>query len=284
VFKRQTTGSVICASCRQLVGVNDAVCYNCGRRNPGLWGFAPALRSLGSDLGFVPFVIGTCIVLYVFTLLASGGNIGMNGLFGLFAPSWPAEFLFGASGAEPIFLYGRWWTVLSAGWLHGGIVHIIFNMLAVRQLAPPVAELYGPARMVIIYTVAGGAGFALSSFAFVFIPGLPFLQGSPRTLGASAAIFGLLGALVYYGRRGGSSHIGSQALSYTFSMAIFGFIMPGIDNYAHAGGFGGGYLAARLLDPLLPERVDHLLIALGCLAASLLAVAASVMHGLRFFR
>jgi rhomboid protease GluP len=284
VFKRQTTGSVICASCRQLVGVNDAVCYNCGRRNPGLWGFAPALRSLGSDLGFVPFVIGTCIVLYVFTLLASGGNIGMNGLFGLFAPSWPAEFLFGASGAEPIFLYGRWWTVLSAGWLHGGIVHIIFNMLAVRQLAPPVAELYGPARMVIIYTVAGVAGFALSSFAFVFIPGLPFLQGSPRTLGASAAIFGLLGALVYYGRRGGSSHIGSQALSYTFSMAIFGFIMPGIDNYAHAGGFGGGYLAARLLDPLLPERVDHLLIALGCLAASLLAVAASVMHGLRFFR
>jgi rhomboid protease GluP len=284
VFKRQRTGSVICASCRQLVGVNDAVCYNCGRRNPGLWGFAPALRSLGSDLGFVPFVIGTCIVLYVFTLLASGGNIGMNGLFGLFAPSWPAEFLFGASGAEPIFLYGRWWTVLSAGWLHGGIVHIIFNMLAVRQLAPPVAELYGPARMVIIYTVAGVAGFALSSFAFVFIPGLPFLQGSPRTLGASAAIFGLLGALVYYGRRGGSSHIGSQALSYTLSMAIFGFIMPGIDNYAHAGGFGGGYLAARLLDPLLPERVDHLLIALGCLAASLLAVAASVMHGLRFFR
>jgi hypothetical protein len=58
--------------------------------------------------------------------------------------------------------------------------------------------------------------------------------------------------------------------------------MPGIDNYAHAGGFGGGYLAGRLLDPLKPERIDHVLVAVGCLAASLLAVVVSVFHGLQF--
>jgi hypothetical protein len=49
MFKRQTTGSVVCASCGYLVGVRDETCYHCGRRNPGLWGFAPALRSLGND-------------------------------------------------------------------------------------------------------------------------------------------------------------------------------------------------------------------------------------------
>ena len=74
MFKRQTTGSVLCTSCGVLVGVNDDTCYNCGRRNPGLWGFAPALRSLGGDLGFVPFVIGTCVVIYGLTLLVLAGR------------------------------------------------------------------------------------------------------------------------------------------------------------------------------------------------------------------
>ncbi len=140
-----------------LVGVNDATCYNCGRRNPGLWGFGPVLRVLGRDLGFVPFVIGTCIVLYGLTLIFSRGMIGMGGPMSFMAPASPALFLFGASGALPVFGLGRWWTVLSAGWLHGGLLHILFNMMWVRQLAPATAELYGPGRMVIIYT-AGSIG------------------------------------------------------------------------------------------------------------------------------
>src|SRR6186997_2979922 len=72
VLKRQRTGSVICSSCGVLVGVDDDSCYNCGRRNPGLWGYAPALRSLGQDLGFVPFVTGLCIVAYALTLVYTG--------------------------------------------------------------------------------------------------------------------------------------------------------------------------------------------------------------------
>ena len=70
---RQTTGSVVCPSCRSLVGVNDATCYSCGRRNPGLWGFAPLVRALGQDLGFGPLVMGLCGVLYVLSLII-GGN------------------------------------------------------------------------------------------------------------------------------------------------------------------------------------------------------------------
>ena len=62
----------------------------------------------------------------------------------------------------PVFQYDRWWTVLSAGWLHSGILHILFNMMWVRQLGPACAEIFGPGRMVIIYTVAGVTGFAAS--------------------------------------------------------------------------------------------------------------------------
>jgi rhomboid protease GluP len=57
--------------------------------------------------------------------------------------------------------------------------------------------------------------------------------------------------------------------------------MPGIDNYAHAGGFVGGYLAGWLLDPLKPERIDHLVIAVLCLVASLASIAASAVRGLQ---
>jgi rhomboid protease GluP len=281
VFKRQTTGSVLCTSCGVLVGVNDETCYNCGRRNPGLWGYAPALRSLGTDMGFVPFVIGTCSVLYVLTLLASRGDIGMNGLFGFLSPSVESLFLFGATGPGLVRQFGRWWTIVSASWLHGSAIHIIFNMLSVRQLAPAVAELYGPGRMVIIYTAGGVAGFALSVFWGVFLPPIPLLGGGGGiTIGASACITGLLGAIYYYGHRSGSTMARSYATQSIIFVLIQGIFLGGIiNNFAHIGGIGGGYAAARLLDPLKPERVDHIVIALVCLGVSLLAVIASVIFG-----
>ena len=104
--------------------------------------------------------------------------------------------------------------MLSAGWLHAGALHILFNMMWVRQLGPAVAEMFGAARMIIIYTVAGVAGFLLSSFAGAYLPAIPLLHGAQFTIGASAPIFGLLGALVHYGRRGGSSDVRSEALRY----------------------------------------------------------------------
>jgi rhomboid protease GluP len=281
VFRRQTSGSVLCTSCGVLVGVNDERCYNCGRRNPGLWGFAPALRALGHDMGFVPFVMGTCVVLYLLTLVASQGEIGMGSALSFLAPSIRANFLFGASGAVPVFEFGRWWTVLSAGWLHGGALHILFNMMVLRQLAPATADLYGPGRMVIIYTAGSVAGFALSSFAGEFVPPILFLRGSSFTVGASAAIAGLIGALLYYGRRTGSSITHSFAFNYVLMLVLIGFFMRGIDNYAHAGGFAGGYLAARVLDPLKPERIDHVGIALGCLAASVISIVVSILDALQ---
>jgi rhomboid protease GluP len=72
----------------------------------------------------------------------------------------------------------------------------------------------------------------------------------------------------------------SYASSYIMMLVLYGLMMPGIDNYAHAGGFAGGYVAAMVLDPLKPERIDHLAIAVGCLALSILSIVVSVLTAL----
>jgi rhomboid protease GluP len=284
LFKRQTSGSVVCTSCGSLVGVRDERCYNCGRRNPGMWGFAQLLRALGNDFGFVQLVIWGCGVLYVGSLLLSGNEIGVvGGMFNILSPNTQSIFLLGASGAAPVFYYGRWWTILSASWLHGSLLHIVFNMMWVRDLGPAVANVYGAGRMVIIYTVAGACGFLLSSVAGAYFPPLPLLRGAQFTLGASAAIFGLLGALVHYGRRTGSHLVHRQAVQYALILGVMGLVMPGVDNFAHGGGFAGGYVAALLLDPLKAERIDHIVFALLCLLLTVASIAVSVITGASLF-
>ena len=197
------------------------------------------------------------------------------------SPRSETLFIFGASGWVPVFGYGRWWTVLTAGWLHGSVLHIFFNMMSLRQLAPATAEFYGASRMIIIYTFATVTGFMASSVAGLLR--LP-MTGAGLTVGASAAIFGLLGSLIYYGRRTGSSAIGDQAKGWALSIFILGFLMPAIDNWAHLGGLAGGYAMSKFLDPLHPERLDHLIVALICLALTGIAVILSILHGLTLFR
>ena len=276
---RQKTGSVVCASCGSLVGVKDDTCYSCGRRNPGLWGFGPVLRRFGNDFGFTTVIVYGCGALFALSLLltvVSGGNLFSGSLFSMLGPNRFAYDALGAAGAYPVFAEGRWWTVLSAGWLHGGALHILFNLMWVRQLGPAIEEMYGGAHMVIVYTVSSVTGFFLSSFLGAFAA-IPFFSGAGYTLGASAPIFGLLGALVYYGRRGGSSMVRSQAMSYAITMFVFGLIMPGIDNAAHLGGFVGGYFVGKWLDPLKPERTDHFVGATLCLVATALAILTSMI-------
>ena len=152
------------------------------------------------------------------------------------------------------------------------------NMLAFRQLAPGVADMFGPGRTVIIYIAGSLGGFTLSSLAGAFFPPLPFLRGAPLTVGASASIAGLIGAILAYGHRSGSTTARSYAGTYIMMLVFYGFLFPGIDNYAHLGGFGAGYVAARALDPLKPERVDHIVLALICLGLSLASIVVSVVQ------
>ncbi|MCZ6669657.1 MAG: rhomboid family intramembrane serine protease [Acidobacteria bacterium] len=285
MWKRQKTGSVICPACGNLVGVRDKNCFHCGRWNPSIWGFGPAVRFFAEDFSFSQIVLWGCSILYIATLAVGIGNTPPQSGFSFFSPSNKVLFLFGSSGAAPVFVYGRWWTVLSAAWLHGNLIHILFNMMWVRQLVPATAELFGQSRLVILYTVSSITGFLLTSFAGAFLGFLPipFLRGASFTVGASAPIFGLLGALVYYGRRVGSSFLGRQAWTFAVILFLFGLFLPFVDNYAHLGGFLGGYAASEWLGPERPERLNHHLLALICVAATFLSIAVSVVLGLKQF-
>src|SRR5206468_294821 len=102
----------------------------------------------------------------------------------------------------------------------------LFNMVITRQYLPHVVELYGSARAWVIFVVAGAVGFAVSNFA----AGVP-------TIGASGAIFGLLAALIVYGRRTRQHAVTQQLWTSAAMMFVFGFLMPSVNNWAHAGGF-----------------------------------------------
>jgi rhomboid protease GluP len=279
MFQRQKSGAVLCPSCGRLVGVSEKQCPYCGRRNPGMWGLTSWFTRIGRDFGFADVITAGCVLVYVLTLVVDTNGIQTNGMFNFLGPSADSLLRFGASGALPIRDLGRWWTLLSAGWLHAGLLHIGFNLYGVRMLAPVIAELYGQSRMVIIYTAACITGFALST-ASSWLPAvvpLSWLGHGYFTIGASAPLMGLVGALVYYGRRGGSRLASSQGWTYAIGTLVFGLSMPGIDNWAHIGGFAGGYLVARLLDPLKPERTNHVAAAFVCLLLSAAAIVVSLV-------
>ena len=185
---RKTSGAILCPSCGRLTNADAPSCLVCGRRNPGMWGFAGPLRALFRRRSFVDVVTVACIVLYVASLVFDlRGALRPRGVLDVLSPSIEALFALGATGSVAWHL-GRWWTLLTAIYLHGNVLHILFNVLWIRQLGPAIEQLYGPSRLVIIFTVAGVTGFLASN-----------LLGLPLTIGASGSIFGLLGAMVAFG-------------------------------------------------------------------------------------
>jgi rhomboid protease GluP len=245
---RQTSGSSLCYSCGKLNRVDADVCFHCGARRPGLWGFGAAVGRLAGRLNFARAVTVVCAVAYLASLALSPGSLGRpRGMFDILAPSMPALDVLGMTGSYALGR-GRWWTLVTAIYLHASLLHILFNMLWVNQLAPAVEEAYGIARLVIIFTAGGVAGFVLSDLAGVVF-----------SVGASGAVFGLLGALVFYGRsRGGVFGLAvfRRYGQWALLLLVFGFFMPGVNNLAHAGGFVGGYLAGLALghEARGPER------------------------------
>ena len=282
MLNRQTSGSVVCPSCGKLVGVREDACRYCGRKSPGMWGFAGALRKLDLEEGATHLIVWGCVVLYVLSLALAPAAIRFDGLFELLSPGREALVRLGASGALPVVAAGRWWTVLTAGWLHGSLLHILFNMMWVRQLGPATTHLYGPGRMLLIYLISSVFGFVASSLGGAYLYPLAFVMGgSPYAIsvGASAAVFGLLGAMVYAGRRGVAGQLGRRAWGYAIALFVFGLIVPGVDNWAHLGGFVGGFALARVLNPMVPERLDHTVAAVAILVATLAAIGVSFVVG-----
>ena len=265
---RQRSGSSLCYVCGKLNRVDASVCFYCGRRNPGLWGFGPVIGRLIGGLDFAALVTVVAITAYIASLaLDPRAALAPSGVFDLFAPGGRALIALGMAGAVP-WQAGHWWTVLTAIYLHGSLLHILFNLLWIRQLLPGVEEVYGQARTIVIFTLSGAAGFLLSNAA-----------GNPFTLGASGAVFGVLGAMVWYGRRRGGL-FGAAVLRQYGSWALILFVvglLPGmrVDNWGHAGGFLGGVLVALLLGAgdQHPERGIHRVLAAACLAVTAAAFA-----------
>lgn len=265
---RQRAGSSLCYACGKLNRVDASVCFYCGRRNPGLWGFGPAIGRLIGGLDFAALVTVVAITAYIAALaLDPRAALAPRGVFDLFAPGGGALLTLGMAGAVP-WRAGHWWTVFTAIYLHGSLLHILFNLLWIRQLLPDVGEVYGQARTIVIFTLSGAAGFLLSNAA-----------GNPFTLGASGAVFGVLGAMVWYGRRRGGL-FGAAVLRQYGSWALILFVvglLPGmrVDNWGHAGGFLGGVLVALLLGAgdQHPERGIHRVLAAACLVLTAAAFA-----------
>jgi rhomboid protease GluP len=236
-----TRTSMICPNCRSLISVEEDRCPYCGSYKPGLWGLGPALsRLFGNRIDVLTLIPTACIALYAVSLLLdlAAALDTRGGLFGILSPGGRALIALGMTGGGVTF-QGQWWTVFTATYLHGSLLHIVFNVLWIRQLGPDVGYIYGPARYFIIFTAAGVVGFVLSN-----------LITARPTIGASGAIFGLLAALIVYGRsqKGSvSAMMTRQVWQWAILLFILGFLMQGVNNAAHLGGFIGGWVASRLL-------------------------------------
>ena len=234
---RQTTGSMICPECGKLIGVGEEKCPFCGAWRPGLYGWTPVVQRLfGQRLDLIAIIVMGCVGLFIASLvLQPEAILQMNGLFSILSPGQRALYQLGMTGGVA-WREGWWWTVLTAIYLHGGLLHIFFNVMWIRSLGPQVEEVYGPARAFVIFSVAGATGFVLSDV----------VSGSP-SIGASGSIFGLLAALIVYGRKRGGSMMTMQLWQWAAVMFAMGFFMGGVNNWAHAGGFAGGWATAQAM-------------------------------------
>jgi membrane associated rhomboid family serine protease len=196
-------------------------------------------------------LIGINVGIY-FLQLAGGASITGNG-------GWIFEHgaLYG-----PLVANGDWYRLLSAAFLHYGPIHLGLNMLALWWIGRPLENYLGPVRYLLLYLVSGLAGSA----------GALIANPTAVTVGASGAIFGILGAAIVLERQG-TYVLGGAALPLLIVNLAFTFAVPGISIGGHLGGAVGGALCILALSRFgkgsaAYSRIDVLSI------ASLVAVGA----------
>ena len=223
----------MCPHCRAFITTSDHVCPYC---NEAVAPRAVDRRSSGPILGgFIPharfctvIILVINIGLYLATSLVSmkSGNGSAMNIDVYTLVNFGAKY-------GPYIAGGQWWRLVTANFLHGGLLHIGMNMWVLFDLGAAVEEMYGAARMLVIYLVSGVLGFYVST---MWNPSVP-------SVGASAALFGLVGAMVALGMKHRSA-IGSQIRSvymrYVVYLLLFS-LLPGIDMAAHIGGLIGGF-------------------------------------------
>jgi len=231
----------LCPVCGALVGTKATRCHECGanlrfslaalsKHLSGLFGEneAPVTTAL---------LIANILMLGVswlsFAAIGEGG--GLRILWGLVGEP---QYRLGASFGYAIFYLNEWWRLITAMFLHAGLVHIGFNMMALMQLGPPLEELYGSARYLFFYVVTGAFGYLGSAATGHF------------SLGASGALLGLVGLLLAITtKRGGAYMRDLRARLITDMVILFALGFSGfmaMDNFAHGGGLAAGFVLGKL--------------------------------------
>jgi rhomboid protease GluP len=270
----------LCPACRTLVGAGAKRCHQCGASMT--FSMAAASRSLERLMPMTsPVTYGILTIsclLFVVSLLVTMRDGGLQapsgGLFGIFS--------FGSINGRVLLRLGESlplpydlmqpWRFVTAIFLHGSILHIVFNMWVLMDIGPQIEEQYGSGRYMFIYVLAGVGGFLLSSAS----------PGGHVSVGGSGSLLGLIGVLLAttIGRRSaGSQMLRGQLIRWLIYIAIWGLVVPGIDNWAHAGGLATGFALGKILTdrpPATPED-RKLAYALGWGAALVAVVSFAMM-------
>jgi rhomboid protease GluP len=229
----------MCPNCRAFITVDDKVCPYCDVQlgAPIVQKRSPA----GALGGLIPHAHFTTVLIllintgmFVATLLRSStvtGRMSMD-LDGRTLLDFGAKW-------GPYIAMGQWWRLITAGFLHGGLLHILMNSWVLFDLGAQVEENFGTARYLVFYFVSTVTGFLASYYG-----------SASLSIGASAGIFGLIGAMIAMGLRDRSSY-GAAVRGLYIRWAIYGFLMGllpffNIDNFAHLGGLAGGFVTAYI--------------------------------------
>jgi rhomboid protease GluP len=241
----------MCPHCRAFITTRDRVCPYCearvgpraiDRREPGkiMGGFIPHAHFTTSMILLLNFGLFAATVIYS---MRAGNGDALWGLDGRTLLS------FGAKQPWAILYGGQWWRLVTAGFLHGGILHLLMNSWVLFDIGAQVEEIYGASRMIFFYFVGTVFGFMASTMWSLSI-----------SVGASAALFGLIGAMIALGVRHRSA-AGAAIRGLYIRWAIYGLVLgllPGIDNAAHFGGLAAGFVAGYIAGtPKLTETIGE---------------------------
>jgi len=217
----------MCPNCRAFITTNDRTCPYC---NQPIGPRAIDVRQPGEILGgLIPHAHFTTILILLIN-------------FGLFlVQTLGGNFAFAEVGAKygPAILQGHeYWRLVTAGFLHGGWMHILMNSWVLYDLGAQVEQVFGTPRFLSIYFVGSVLGFMFSTY----------MNPQALSVGSSAGIMGLIGAMIAFGVANRSS-IGRQIrnfyMRYVVYILVFGLIpVFRVDNWAHIGGLAGGFAVA----------------------------------------
>ncbi len=267
--------AIVCPKCGRLTEGNAPSCIHCGARLGKAWAMERAAERVLGEVNvtraFLGFILLIYIIHVILTLLQkTPSQMAKGGILSNLSPAIQVQWALGLQDTRMIVHEGEWWRLVTAIFVHLGLLHLFFNGLALWYVGPLIEDLFGKARAIVLFVGTGLAGNLASLFLHI--------GGG----GASGALFGWIGAALYLGfRRGGvfGAHIKRTMLSWAAYGFLFGVFVPRVNQAAHAGGFLAGIGLAALLGWEKREWVrTRNLLALGASLLVLLCWVLAFIH------